>query len=217
MNYLVIPCYTLLEETSEVFHQMRELSIASFKKNLKGVWQSLTLHGTILDDRFETRFSRMHMEMFNRLYKLWEEGHNVLFVDTDTLCLNPTYIFEVFNEMRMFWNTAELKESDTYTPRFKPYLNAGVMYFPATMTQETWDVGLRQMPFIKHWDDSQEIYNEMFRSQFEDNRFPLNPFMNFSPHVESGIAIKQALIVHFHGSKDYSATLKQMEALSGRS
>jgi hypothetical protein len=208
MNFLVMPRYSVdgNYETRSYFAEMHELATASYRKNLLGDWKLITLLGDFsYIPSFMAAFSEMQRDQFKRLYSLWQQGHNVLFVDTDTICKKPTEFFGKYKSMVMPWITCGS------CSRFEQYMNGGVMYFPATMKQETWDLGLPQLEHWKEWDDSQLTYNDMFWSQPEQ---VIDPKLNFSPFTPNPLWIADAHIVHFHGSKSYPGAIEHMKGLT---
>lgn len=202
-----------------------EISLKSFSHYLQGEWDYVYIDG---------EFDTIHLALrhtFYEVYKLWSENApcNILYTDPDTLALRPLSIWGRYHKFMMF-NLSEPKHfsvNNVYGEKFPYFCNAGVRYFPATMDQHTWDIGLAM---ADQWDLSdynteQVILNKMLWSQGMDITEILVPEMAYQAHwlpgmdiwrqdIWNGIEINRANILHVHSSRDLDKKLAWMEALS---
>lgn len=169
---------------------------------------------------------------FQNVYDTWNNGSdNILFLDCDTLVVAPTEVFGKFNQFQMFNYTdpKTLEGNDAnnkYNLHHEHYFNAGCRYYPASMSQDVWDLG---WSYAKDWDytiwgTEQIIFNEMMYSQDRDVNTWLNPAMSFqamnvtvnnidNPQLQkylsdwNGIHMNDANILHLHGTRGAGNTL----------
>ena len=71
--------------------------------------------------------------------------------------------------------------NNKYGLQHQHYLNAGVRYYPKSMSKDVWDLGWK---YAKDWDyniwgTEQIIFNEMMYSQDKDHNKWLTPEMNY--------------------------------------
>lgn len=201
LNYRLAGC------DIHTYEAMTELSIASADRYLAGDWTALVLTGDMTCCTFERGFSRMYREMFAALRDCYEAGDSVLFLDPDTLFLRPTEIFGRFDELMLFWLT-----DPSVAYGFDPYLNAGIVYVPASMDPTLWRFVDDAAPSMSEWNDSQIIFNRMFYAQQPVPE--LHPELNWSPSVEMPGPLKDAHLVHFNSTRGAPAVLERMRALS---
>lgn len=164
---------------------------------------------------------------------VWDdEGpNNILFLDTDTLIIKPVEIFGKLNEFQMFNYTdpKELSGADAnnrYGLKFKHYFNAGVRYYPDTMSEELWNVGqeLANEWDYNIWGTEQIIFNQMMYSQNPDVKHWLKPEYGFQamqmrhnlishPEINdylenwNGMHLNDAKILHLHGTRGAANTV----------
>jgi len=172
---------------------------------------------------------------FASVYEAWDidSPNNVLFLDCDTLIISPTEVFGKYDRFQLFNYTdpKSLQGPDAknkYNLAFDHYFNAGVRYYPDTMTKEVWDLG---WSYASDWDydiwgTEQIIFNEMMFSQDRDHTTWLKPEMNYQiPGVAfnslgaygkvhqldrlNGCNVQDANILHLHGTRGALNTLLQ--------
>ena len=204
-----------LDNSFDYYQQMQELSIKSFQKNLLGTWELIELGG-----EFEN-IQLTCFEIIKQIQQLWHDQYpcNILLADTDTLCINPLDIFGRFQEFRLF------TEQDP--PDRSQYNNAGIKYYPSTITPEFW----KQM--------QQELDNWNF-DKYDTEQLVHTKLMWDQPSLYANIAQEQSSIVsqlgfrfnwqiekfdfedisqqdlaccilHFHGSRGPRARLEWMQ------
>jgi len=189
----------------EDYNRMFETSAASVREHLWGDWEAV-----VFDQPAESRV-QMFQQNWQRIWDLWHsEPCNILYLDSDTVMLQPVQMFGRFDEFRMFnWCTPASNHG------FLNYFNSGVRYYPATMTDHTWSLGQKIADNwrLDIWDQEQIIFNTMFWSQglaWKDAHHPeLNWQANSGRNIEqikthqafNTVPLEQARIVHFHGSR----------------
>jgi hypothetical protein len=204
MNYLF-----KTHSHNPIFQEMQELSVRSFRKYLAGDWDVLYIDFLGSEELMPgewkdfTTWRRLYVNGFYVVYFLWKAGNSILLTGADTLCLQPTELFGTTQQMRMFWGERDC-------------LNGDVIYFPAEMKQETWDVGLEEVQRLRtDWGHIQDLYNNMFNSQ---NPVPeLDPSMNYAPeYIPNPLPESEAKIRHFHSTKGPEEVLRKMREIMAR-
>lgn len=203
MNYLV---GAIFDRSQTDYMKLYDSSRRSFRTNLQGQWEELLVTADYPRPMMNAGWAAMHQDVLSRIHDLVKNGHNALYAELDTICAKPTEIFCQSQQMRLFNETCA-NHAD-----FKPYLNSGVIYFPATMGEGPWEVCAKYCnPYHDGtWDYFQVVVNAMFYSQ--DPRPPLEPALNWSPHVPSSVDRNAAKILHFHSSRSLGETMREMGA-----
>jgi hypothetical protein len=198
--------------SQQAYNTMFQISRATAKKFLAGEWQEI-----VFDEPAE---SRVHMFQRNwqRIWDLWhKEPCNILYLDSDTMIVKPTEIFDQFNEFRMF-NWTDPKSNQ----QFPNYYNAGVRYYPSTIKPEIWKIGedLAKNWRLDIWDQEQLIFNAMFWAQnVSDAHHPrlnwqgmrmIQPQSRQKHEQWNQCAVEDAHIMHVHGSRNATQTAKLM-------
>jgi hypothetical protein len=204
---------------------MHRLSVASFSKHLKGTWELKFVQGTVdnINDAFQ--------HTFKEIYQLWQQGDtNILYTDPDTVAIRDLDPWNISDRFMMFNFTdpKSFNDLNQYEKSFPYFFNAGVRYFPATMSQHTWDLGLSM---VDQWEPDtynteQIILNSMLWSQGVTLDQVLRPELAYQAHwlpmvpvwaqdLWNGIEIGRAAIVHTHSSRDIDQKLNLMRQLTG--
>ena len=204
------------EEVRLAYDKMWQVSHASAVKFLAGEWEAV-----VFTEPAETRV-KMFQDSWYRIWDLWHnERCNILCLDSDAMFIRPTEMFGKFSEFRMF-NWSDPKSTHLYANNF----NAGVRYYPSTMTDATWQIGadMAKNWNLDIWDQEQIIFNEMFWTQDipeSDRRHPeLNwqgmqmivpdPRMQAAHEEWNQWPISQTYIMHVHGSRNAVHTAQLM-------
>lgn len=211
----------------EHYQDMHNISVGSFNKYLKGSWELVFVEGTVdhINQAFEKTFWAIH--------DLWhKEPCNILYTDPDTLAIKDIDIWEQYDKFMMFNYTdpRSLTSSNRYNLNFINFFNAGVRYFPASMTESTWKIGV---DIARDWDyntydTEQIILNQMLWSQGITLEQALYPDLNWlamnlrnfdSSMVEAHsrwnqCQLEQAKIMHFASSRGAHATKNFMQLIS---
>ena len=110
------------------YSQINKISRDSAKKYLQGAWEEI-----VYTDPAPSR-TAIFQRNWQRIHDLWhKEPCNILYLDSDTIIIRPTEIFDRFAEFRVFnWTDPKFNE------KFENLYNAGVRYYPATMSRDLW-------------------------------------------------------------------------------
>jgi len=141
------------------YQEMHRLSTQSVQTHVADIGKSLTLTNV---GKTRNPF-QMLREVFIQTYEAWNHGqNNVLFIEIDALAIKPVRIFGEFTQFMMFSPTSPARNFG-----FDPYLNSGVRYFPAMMTEAVWKIGLDGLKDYNetYWGYDQVLYNRMFYAQ----------------------------------------------------
>jgi hypothetical protein len=207
----------------EKYQTMHKISLESCYRKLVQPWQLIYVEGTVDD------INQAFVRTFYEIYDLWHsEPCNILYTDPDTVVINPFDPWTEFKRFQMFNYTdpKSFNAPNSYSKSFVHFFNAGVRYFPATMSQETWQIGI---DMIKDWDyndynTEQIVLNEMMWSQGIELVDVLRPDVAYQaqwlPRVSlkvqdtwNGYQLVDSKIVHVHGSRDSAIKLKLMQEL----
>lgn len=194
------------QEEFKTYAELLALSLASARKHLRGDWEPLIIGGDHSHLPYNEAVSAMYCDLFDHLQRLYDEGHNILHLDPDVAFVKPTRIFGRFRSMRLFWHTDPPQRNE-----FDPYLNAGVVYLPASMDPALWQFVDYDAAGMREWNDSQDIFNRMFYDQHPVPR--LRPRLNWSPNVPSPIGERRAQVVHLNSTRGADEALERMREL----
>lgn len=207
----------------ENYQAMHKLSLDSCIRNLAWPWELVFIDGAVED------INQAFVRTFNEIYDLWHsEPCNILYTDPDTVVINLFDPWSEFKNFQMFNYTdpKSFTSPNGYGKSYPHFFNAGVRYFPATMREQTWQIGL---DMIKDWDyndynTEQIVLNEMMWSQGVNLNNVLRPDVAYQaqwlPRVSvevqdnwNGCHLTDSKIVHVHGSRDSSVKLNLMKEL----
>jgi hypothetical protein len=209
------------ENLYDNYLEMHRISLASCKKFLHGDWELKFLGGDVdhINQAFEKTFWFIH--------DLWHnEPCNILYTDPDTLCVRPVTFWGEYDTFRMF-NYTDPKEyllSNRYNKWFDHYFNAGVRYFPNTMSKDIWKMGT-DMASNWNYDDyntEQTILNAMLWEQGVTKDQVIEPakaWQLFHSDIEfaqrwNKLPINEACILHLHGSRDSKSRVQTMRSFA---
>lgn len=216
-NYVVYSDYTITDhpEKSATYKAATQLSIETCKQYLKGDYEIIVLSGIVAD----------HQEVFKKNWTaidelFHKEPCNILFIDSDTVFLNPVEIFNKFFYFTLFNYTDPKCELDG-----KPYFNCGVRYFPATMNPILWGTyrdWYKDWP-NNVWDYEQRGLNKILWHPYNDTNFEtvyrpdivyqaFQSLDSWQDDWNNNVHWLKAGIVHYHGSRgnDRLGTARQM-------
>jgi len=207
------------EEEGDIFDlylRAHELSLKTYYKYLK--------------PNFDVKFFTGEVETINEAFKntfwlihdLWHsEPCNILYTDPDTIAfkeVDPWHYdkFMMFN----YTDPKSLVLDDKVV--FEHFFNAGVRYYPSTMTEHTWGLG-RTLAF--NWNPTtyhteQYILNSMLWSQGLKPEEILDTAMNWALFINMDRPVSdefnqtdldRAKIMHLHASRDINMVVKIME------
>lgn len=206
------------------YMDMHDISLETFKKHLAGDWEFVFFNKEV--DNIQQVFK----DHFFELYKLWQAGHNILYCGPDNFVTQPIEVFGKYEDFMMF-NYTDPKSSiepNHYNIQHEHFFNADVRYFPQSMDQEIWNIGLEMAENwdFDCWNTEQFILNHMLWQQ--PNRTlenTLDPTMAYQGHMLypmtthrqlensnkwNNCEFKDAKIVHLHGSRNAPEKLQLM-------
>lgn len=207
--------------------EMHRISLGSFTKHLKGNWELKFFSGPV------ENVNEAFRKTFFSIYDLWKQGNiNILYTDPDTVAVQDFDPWEMSDRFMMFNHTDPkvFDKPNRYGRRFDNFFNAGVRYFPATMKQEIWDIGLAMANDwdMSTYDTEQIILNSMLWDQRVHLSEVLRPALSYQaqwlPNQASlwqqdlwnGYHINESIIVHTHSSRDIDIKLDFMKRLTGQ-
>lgn len=206
-----------------VYQQMHDLSLRSHEKYLEDPWELVFFGGQT------TNIHQALKETFFKIYELWKsEPCNILYTDPDTVMIAPTKMFGQFDQFMMFNKTDPIVfiQPNRWNKQYRIFLNAGVRYFPASMSQQVWDIGLKIANDwdLSDWNTEQIILNEMAWAQSVPSYSMLRPeyaYQAFMIPQNANIAdawnhcyLEDAKIVHWHSSRNAAQRLEFMRQLA---
>jgi len=234
MNILVSKNFKLIDPSTgwpskkshaelDYYDEMQDIMVKSAKKNLKGIDDIIIFNGEV--ENIQVAFEKN----FFQLYELWKEGHNVIYSDVDVLWWRPINIFERYHNFSMFSYASEDRSFAYDGGQIKHYLNCAIRYQPATMTEQSWELGKQLWKDTNRpnfWDYEQFVYNRMLcseRSGKEIKRM-VDPKMNWSMQVHGldndindrynrKIPLLHAYAIHYHASKSPKERLREIKKI----
>jgi hypothetical protein len=201
----------------DTMHRISRLTAAKF---LQGEWEAI-----VWTDPAPSRLEIFKRNWY-RIRDLWhQEPCNVLYLDSDTMMIRITEIFGRFQEFRLF-NWTDPKS----TKQFEHLFNAGVRYYPASMSEDLWQVGDSMAAVWRddNWNMEQEIFNTMFWQQPIPDYDRHHPELNWQgmrltnpdPRTQQAheqwnqCAFSSVHIMHVHGSRGPEHTAQVMTRIA---
>lgn len=191
-------------DTFEDYKTLTSFCVNSFRKNLKNIDEVVILNGEY--DHCQKAFQQTFWKLRDMA------GENILYVDSDTLCVQPTEIFSKYDNFMMF-NTTDPPTKDS----FPLYMSSAVRYYPNNFGKDKWDAFSEEAEKwdLNCWDYEVILYNKMFYSQgFQPVLAPELHFCYFiggSEHLNPGKTLDEAKIIHFGASRGAKKTLERMK------
>ena len=214
------------------YMKMHDISLKSFEKHLQGDWEFIFFNKEV------ENIQEVFKDHFFEIYDIWKQGNcNILYCGPDNIMMKPTDVFGKYDDFMMF-NYTDPKSSvepNHYDIQHEHFFNADVRYYPSTMSQDIWDMGLEMAENwdFNSWNTEQFILNKMLWDQPSRTlNNTLDPSIAYQGHqlfIEdweqrkaysnewNASDIKDAQIIHLHGSRNAPrkyALMKQLETLS---
>jgi hypothetical protein len=201
------------------YSEMHRISLISALHFLQGSWAPV-----VFSEPAESRVA-MFKQSWQRIRELWHrEPCNILYLDSDTIMVQPTEIFGKFDNFRMFNHSTPPSQAP-----FEHYFNAAVRYYPHTMTRDVWDLGdnLAMTWNLDIWDQEQIIFNHMLWSQPVTFETVHRPDLNYQAptggvdqlqgwHSFNGCEYQAAHIIHYHGTRSSNRGVELATALANQ-
>lgn len=219
VNYQVEQRYGLT--SFEDYKNMTELCVESFTKNLIGLDDIFVLEGKV------DNYHQLFKEVYARVKKIYHSkgNHNILFADSDTICLKPVDVFEKFDKFAMFLIANEFQFSFAnpvcldLVKNLSPWMMANLRYYPNSMDQKLWDIGDDlAYSWINEWAYDTIIYNKMFHAQ-DIADYNVYNIPKWNTLVVGGITdshIKNSDIIHCAATRGSSLALENINKALGR-
>ena len=210
------------------YMKMHDISLRSFEKHLQGDWEFIFFNKEV------ENIQEVFKDHFFEIYDIWKQGDtNILYCGPDNIMMKPTDFFGKYDDFMMF-NYTDPKSSiepNHYNIQHEHFFNADVRYYPSTMSQDIWDMGLEMAENwdFNSWNTEQFILNKMLWDQTNRNLDnTLDPTVAYQGHqlfIEeweqrkaysnewNGCDIKDAQIIHLHGSRNAPRKYSLMEQL----
>lgn len=200
------------------YAQLSKICMDSFVRNLKDITQV-----TILKGEMDT-YHNLFRDIYKRIKEIYfSEQCNILWVDSDNVCLRPLEIFNQFDKFAMFYSVEEYRTAFVdgrclkLTEKLSPWMMANIRYYPAGMLQKLWDIGDDlAYSWVEDWAYETIIYNAMFHAQDIDD---YNAFMHPEWNVQgegdlnsiTQDLVNRATILHVHSTRDSKLAIQKME------
>ena len=206
----------------EDYKKLTQICCNSFIKNLNGLTEV-----TVLEGKAEN-FHILFKDLYYRIKDIYilNQPCNILFADSDTICLKPVEIFGKFNKFSMFLIANEFHQSfgneecRKLAQPLYPWMMANLRYYPAGLPNSIWDTpDDLAFSWIDDWAYDCIIYNSMFHSQgienYNDYHIP-----EWNRLVIGGITdeqINNSSIIHCAATRGSSLSLENINKALGRS
>ena len=201
------------------YNQLTLKCIDSFMRNLVDLDEVVILTGKV----------HSYHELFRDIYfgirSIWmgKEAANIIWTDSDNLCLKPLDIFDRWDKFSMFFSANEYKDCFTYnsslvlTKNLIPWMMSNLRYYPAEMDQKLWEIGDDlAYSWIEEWGYECIIYNKMFHSQgitdFKPYHIPAwnvqceGPVGMINPEI-----VRDSTIIHCQSTRGTKEAIEKME------
>lgn len=204
--------------SKEDYRKLTLLSVNSFFKNLQDIDEVIILTGK------KDSYHRMFEEIYWRIRDIHHRSPcNILWSDSDNLCLKPIYIFNRFNEFAMFliadqYRTSWIHEDcKKLAEPLNPWMLANIRYYPALLHDTIWKAGDDlARNWIDDWAYECIVHNAMFHSQrindYERYNIPeLNVQAEGNLDSITKEKVDEAVIIHCHSTRGSELALQKME------
>ena len=219
-NIFMTSCYKIEGETYGNVHyngykELTELCVKSFCKNLADIDEVVILNREV------NSYHDMNKDIYAKIKKRYFANDcNILYVDSDIVCVKPHRIFGIYNNFRMFdvqkiFQYAYPENVPKYMYAcFQRWWMSNVRYYPAGIKQLVWEVGDSLVEnWIDVWAFECIIYNSMFYAQKDPNtNFVGNPLLNcqYVPGQTDEAILKDAKIIHVQSTRGIDEAIKRV-------
>lgn len=206
VNYEIRNMYNSANSHTKDYARMAYLCSQSFKKNLKGLDESIILTGS------KRSYDEVFKDIFYKLMDMHKDGCNLLFTDADTVCVKKTTLFGSYDNFNMFGIDNRFckysgKVSKELYKDLNPWFMSNLRYFPNTMDSNLWNIGKALADkWINVWAYECIIYNRMIYSQEKQNII-----QEMNSQWIDGKKPEGANIIHLAGSRSSKRAIILME------
>lgn len=235
-NILVLKNYDITDHTQwpsdrthetglkEGYNDMEKMCVSSARKYLDDLDDIIVSRGKAENIR------DVFVSHFHDIYDIWKQGNNVLYTDLDVLFVKPVKVFGEFDFFGMFNLTSPpVTRCTKRNVNLGAYFNCGIRYYPANMSQAIWDKGFQMLEDWDsgRWDAEQIMYNimmwdqgvsfdQVFRQELSYQLLKHSDHA-FNEKFNHTCPLKEAKIIHFHGSRDATVRAALMKKLYDQS
>jgi hypothetical protein len=202
----------------EDYKELTDRCLKSFTKNLKDIDDTITLIGEV------NTYHELFQQIYKHIRQIYKDQRpcNILWVDSDNICLRPVEIFGKFKDFAMFYSVEQyrtsfvMEECLKLTKNLSPWMMANIRYYPNNMKQFIWEIGDDlAYSWIEDWAYETIIYNAMFHGQKIDANEYIKPEWNVQGEgsLESITKelIKDAVILHCHSTRNSGLAIQKMD------
>ena len=223
-NIFITACYEvdhMYGNTSkEDYKQLTMKCCDSFMRNLIDLDEVIILTGN------KTTYHELFKEIYWKIKDIYSRNSpcNILWSDSDNVCLRPLEIFDKFDKFAMFYSIEQYRTAFVdqtclkLVENLSPWMMANLRYYPAhNTTMLFWDVGYKLATnWIEDWAYETIIYNAMFHAQgiTDYNQF-IKPEWNVQGEGDLNSItkdlVKDAVILHCHSTRNSGIVIQKME------
>lgn len=224
-NIFITACYEVENRYGSTekndYKKLTWLCCDSFLKNLVDIDEVIVLTGK------KQNYHRMFEEIYWRIRDIHHRKPcNILWSDSDNLCLKPIKIFNEWAKFSMFliadqYRTAWINpECKRLAEPLNPWMLANIRYYPAMIPAWIWTEADR---IAKNWIDDWAfeciVHNKMFHSQ-EISDFMEYHIPKMNIQAEGNLdsitqeLVDEAVIIHCHSTRGSELALNKMEKVS---
>jgi hypothetical protein len=225
-NIFITACYEVeerysfeAETTKEEYKQLTMKCVDSFMRNLVDLDEVIVLTGKV------QTYHRLFEDIYWNIKDIHKKYHpcNILWSDSDNICLKPMNIFGNKEQFAMFYSAGEHQFSFLnqtcldLVRNLSPWMMANLRYYPATMDKELWEIGDDlAYSWIDEWAYETIIYNRMFHAQdIDDYNYFMRPEWNAQCDGPVGMIspemVRDNVILHCHSTRGTGKALEKMD------
>jgi hypothetical protein len=202
----------------EDYKQLTLKCVESFINNLVDLDEVIILTGKV--DIYHLLFKDIYWKIRDIYHN--RQPCNILWSDSDNLCLKPLDIFGNWNKFAMFFSAGEYQDAFLFetckelAKPLSPWMMANLRYYPATMDKKLWDIGDDlAYSWIEDWAYECIIYNKMFHSQgIVDYSSYMKPEWNVQCPGPIGMVspemVRDTTIIHCHSTRGTNNAIEKM-------
>jgi hypothetical protein len=225
-NIFITACYEVderysfeAETTKEEYKQLTMKCVDSFMRNLVDLDEVIILTGKV------STYHQLFKEVYWNIRTIFfdRDPCNILWSDSDNLCLGLLNIFGNWDNFSMFYSASEHQFSFTnpecldLVKDLSPWMMANLRYYPHIMMDKLWEVGDDLADsWIDEWAYETIIYNKMFHAQgIEDYDYFMRPEWNVqcdgSVNDINSKMVRDNVILHCHSTRGTNKALEKMD------
>ena len=206
------------QTTKEDYQELTNLCTKSFRENLVDLDEVVVLNGKV--DTYHQLFQDVYWKIQNIYFD--NMPCNILWSDSDNLCLRSLDIFNHWDKFAMFFSANEHQfsfvNSDclSLVKNLTPWMMANLRHYPANMDHHLWDIGDDlAYSWIDEWAYETIIYNKMFHAQeIDDYSIFMRPEWNVQCDGPVGMInpemVRDSVVIHCQSTRGSRAAIDKM-------